>query len=91
MPAFRSLLFLLAALSVILGCKKSVEQEAAKRPNLVFVTVDTLRADRLGSYGFKQARTPNFDRLAREGVRVEHAVAATPITLPSHATLFTGL
>jgi arylsulfatase A-like enzyme/Tfp pilus assembly protein PilF len=59
-------------------------------PNLLLVTLDTLRADRLGCYGYKEARTPNLDRLASEGVRFETAVAQVPLTLPSHTTLFTG-
>ncbi len=58
---------------------------------MVVVTVDTLRADHLGCYGFEAARTPHIDALASQGVRAEHAIAATPITLPSHATIFTGL
>lgn len=55
------------------------------------MTIDTLRADRLGSYGYALARTPNLDRLAREGVRCDDAVAVAPITLPSHASILTGL
>ena len=61
------------------------------RPNVVVVTIDTLRADRLGCYGFGPARTPAIDALAKEGVLCLDAVAAAPITLPSHATIFTGL
>jgi arylsulfatase A-like enzyme/Flp pilus assembly protein TadD len=58
---------------------------------VLIVTIDTLRADRLGSYGYPLARTPNLDRLAKEGVRCTDAIAAAPITLPSHASIFTGL
>jgi len=77
---------------VFFGCKKSKEPAVPlSRPNVVVITVDTLRADRLGCYGFEAARTPHIDRLAEEGVRVEHAIAPTPITLPSHCTIFTGL
>ena len=60
-------------------------------PNLVLVTLDTTRADRLGCYGHRGARTPVLDRLAARGVRYAHAWAPTPLTLPSHATLLTGL
>jgi arylsulfatase A-like enzyme len=59
--------------------------------NLVVVTLDTTRADRLGCYGAADAETPVLDRLARDGIRVAHAIAPVPITLPSHASLFTGL
>ena len=54
------------------------------------ITVDTLRADRLGAYGYKRARTPVFDGLAGRGARFDRAYAAAPITLPSHASLLTG-
>lgn len=60
-------------------------------PNLLLVTLDTTRADRLGCYGFGLAQTPAIDRLAAEGVRCANAVTAAPITLPSHATIMTGL
>ncbi|MFH1680006.1 MAG: sulfatase-like hydrolase/transferase [Candidatus Eisenbacteria bacterium] len=60
------------------------------KPNLLLVTIDTLRRDAVGCYGAAGARTPAFDRLAREGVLLANASAFVPITLPSHATLFTG-
>jgi len=58
--------------------------------HLVLVTIDTLRADRVGAYGYARARTPRIDALSTRGVRFEHAFAAAPITLPSHASLMTG-
>ena len=58
--------------------------------NLLFITVDTLRADRLGSYGYRDGATPNLDRLAREGLQFEHAYSPVPLTLPSHIAMFTG-
>ena len=65
---------------------------APRRPtNLLIVTIDTLRADRLGAYGYGLAHTPHLDRLATEGVTFLDAVSAAPITLPSHSTIFTGL
>ena len=65
----------------------------AERPrarNLVLITIDTLRADHVGAYGYARAQTPALDELARSGVRFDRAYAAAPITLPSHATLLTG-
>jgi choline-sulfatase len=59
-------------------------------PNLLVVTIDTLRADRVGAYGYAGAETPAMDGLARRGVRFENALSAVPITGPAHATLFTG-
>jgi arylsulfatase A-like enzyme/Tfp pilus assembly protein PilF len=58
--------------------------------NVLVVTLDTTRADRLGPYGFDSVRTPVLDRLAREGVVFELAASAAPLTQPSHATLFTS-
>jgi arylsulfatase A-like enzyme/tetratricopeptide (TPR) repeat protein len=61
------------------------------RPNVLLVTVDTLRADRLGSYGYREAGTPHLDALAAAGARFPTALAHVPITTPSHASLLTGL
>jgi len=62
-----------------------------QRPNLVLITLDTTRADHLGAYGYAEARTPNLDRFAAEGVLYEHAYATSSWTLPSHASILTGL
>ena len=61
------------------------------RLNLVVVTLDTTRADRIGAYGRPTASsTPVFDRLAGDGVLFEQAMTSAPLTLPAHATMFTG-
>src|SRR5262245_33348280 len=57
--------------------------------NLVVVTLDTTRADRIGAYGAKDVETPAFDRLATEGVLFEQAVSVAPLTLPAHSSIFT--
>jgi len=59
-------------------------------PNVVLITIDTLRADHLGCYGYKAIKTPHLDALANEGVRFEHAFTPVPITLPAHTALLTG-
>jgi arylsulfatase A-like enzyme/Flp pilus assembly protein TadD len=59
-------------------------------PGLLVVTIDTLRADRVGSYGHPGARTPRFDALAARGLRFARAATVTPLTLPAHSSLFTG-
>ena len=59
--------------------------------NLIVLTLDTLRADRLGCYGSPDGATPNLDALAREGIVFENATSTVPLTLPSHSTIFTGL
>jgi arylsulfatase A-like enzyme/Tfp pilus assembly protein PilF len=61
------------------------------RPSLVLITLDTTRADRLGAWGRAEARTPNLDALAERGVRFERCDSSSPMTLPSHASLLTGL
>ncbi len=58
--------------------------------NVVVITLDTLRADRVGAYGYAAGRTPHLDALARAGVRFDDAVSASPITGPAHAGLLTG-
>jgi arylsulfatase A-like enzyme len=62
-----------------------------RRRSVILVSLDTLRADRLGAYGFPRPTSPNFDRLASEGTLFEQAVAQANSTLPSHATMLTGL
>jgi choline-sulfatase len=58
--------------------------------NLLVVSLDTLRADRLGSYGYAAAQTPRLDALARSGLRFERATTVVPLTLPAHSSLLTG-
>jgi choline-sulfatase len=60
-------------------------------PSVLLVTIDTLRADRVGAWGDREARTPHLDALARAGLVFERAYAPAPLTLPSHATMMTGL
>ncbi|MEM7354824.1 MAG: sulfatase, partial [Acidobacteriota bacterium] len=62
----------------------------AERLNLLLITLDTLRADRLGSYGYSAAQTPHLDALAARGLRFEQATTVMPLTLPAHASLMTG-
>jgi arylsulfatase A-like enzyme/cytochrome c-type biogenesis protein CcmH/NrfG len=68
-----------------------VRPNARPATNLLLITLDTTRADRLGCYGYERALTPALDRLAEEGLLFEWAYAPAPLTLPSHASLFTGL
>ncbi|MCZ6779074.1 MAG: sulfatase-like hydrolase/transferase [Acidobacteria bacterium] len=78
----------------LLSCSRVPDRSALRESppeNFLLITLDTLRADRVGCYGYENAMTPNLDRLAAEGVRFEDAVAPAPLTLPSHASLLTGL
>jgi choline-sulfatase len=80
------------------GCQSSkeevirkVEMTPAWRPlNVVVVTIDTLRADHLGCYGYSKIETPVLDHLAENGALFERAVSQVPNTPPSHASIFTG-
>ena len=57
---------------------------------ILLITIDTLRADRLGAYGNRSIETPNLDRIAGEGILFSQASATVPLTLPSHASILTG-
>ena len=84
-----------AALLIALcsACTKGPSQQAAPTPatrHLLLITIDTLRADRVGAYGYRSARTPAIDALAARGARFDSAFSSAPITLTSHATIMTG-
>lgn len=79
-------LFLVLAAALIAGC-----WSRKKDPNVVLVIIDTLPAGHVTCYGYGRSTTPNLDALAAEGIRFEHAVAASPWTLPSFASIFTGV
>ena len=64
---------------------------SGQQPDIFLISIDTLRADRLGCYGYSAIPTPNIDRLAAEGVVFDATTSQVPITLPSHASMLTGL
>ena len=64
---------------------------AGSSPDLLVLVLDTVRADHLSSYGYARATSPTLDRLAREGVLFEQASSTSSYTLPSHASILTGL
>ncbi len=80
-----SVLLVGAVSLALVGCSRPT------RPSVLLITIDTLRADHLGCYGYDGAQTPNIDTLASEGVLFEQVGAQAPVTLPSHATILTGL
>ena len=85
--ALAGLFLTTAALLGSAGC----ERAATPHPNVILISIDSLRADHVGSYGYARDTTPTIDRLAREGALFETAVSSTSWTLPAHAALFTGL
>ena len=76
--------------AVALGCGRQCARRSLSGDNVVLITLDTTRADRLGCYGYARAVTPVLDALARRGTLFERALAQVPMTLPSHAVLLTG-
>ena len=80
-------LLLLAMLTLCgAGCSRG-----PGRPDILLITLDTTRADRLGCYGYTNAVTPNLDGLAQRGALFERAYTPIPFTLPAHASMLTGL
>lgn len=83
----------LALLAALAGACRNESPDAAperQRPDILLVTVDSLRADHLSCYGYSRPTSPNLDRLAAEGARFESVVAQAPWTLPSLASLHTS-
>jgi arylsulfatase A-like enzyme/Flp pilus assembly protein TadD len=92
MASFRCFGFPLIA-SLLLpmsSARTEASTEPNPAPNVVVITIDTLRADHLGCYGYKLIRTPKIDALAADGVRFERAYTPVPVTLPAHTVIFTG-
>ncbi|HEX7708290.1 MAG TPA: sulfatase-like hydrolase/transferase, partial [Thermoanaerobaculia bacterium] len=86
-------LFALAiSLLALLSCRNDRTIPAASAETPIFIiSIDTLRSDRLPMYGYSGVATPHLDSLRNDGILYEHAYAHTPLTLPSHASMFTGL
>jgi arylsulfatase A-like enzyme/Flp pilus assembly protein TadD len=88
MRSFTYAAVLTLVLFPVLSCSRD---QGPEKQSVLLVTVDTMRADRVGTYGCREVDTPHMDRLAREGVLFSRAYSAAPLTLPSHATIMTGL
>jgi arylsulfatase A-like enzyme/Flp pilus assembly protein TadD len=84
--------FLLLAAAVFVIFLSRSQKKVVKETdlNVLLVTLDTTRADRLGCYGYPKAKTPNLDYLASNGVRFSHAYSPVPLTCPSHCSILTG-
>jgi len=74
---------------------KRIEELWAKRkiskPNVILFTLDTTRADHIACYGYPDVKTPNLDALAGRGVLFEQAATSSPLTLPAHCSIMTGI
>jgi len=73
----------LASFLILTGGKKN-------RLNVLLITLDTTRADRIGAYGYQKGSTPNLDAAAEKGITFENAFSQVPLTLPSHCSILTG-
>jgi len=71
--------------------EKLWSESDVEKPNVILLTLDTLRADHLACYGYPDVRTPNLDSLARKGVLFEQAATNSPLTLPAHCSILTGM
>ena len=96
MVAARAFAPVLAALAAVsLACRaepaRSRTRDVAGGRPIILVTIDTLRADRLGAYGSSKGLTPALDRFAQNALRFTSAVTQVPLTLPAHASMLTGL
>jgi len=84
---------LLSVLILGVTCARAAASgpKAQAKPNVILITIDTVRADRVGCYGAKSVQTPTLDALGRDGVIFERAISQVPLTWPSHAAILTGL
>ncbi len=87
--ALKRILHLLTCLGILLT-QAAAAPARKPAPNVILITIDTVRADHLGCYGATQVQTPTLDALARDGVLFERAIAQVPLTWPSHAAILTG-
>jgi arylsulfatase A-like enzyme/Tfp pilus assembly protein PilF len=85
------------AVTLVIACcaawgmaNSSSDAPKQARPSILLISLDTVRADRLGCYGYSRIATPNIDHLAADGIRFANAYTQVPITLPAHVTLLTG-
>ena len=87
----RALFLALVSLSGCFGDQQAVlPAGSSAQPDVILISVDTLRADHLSAYGHSRPTSPFFDRLVTEGTRYSFARSASPWTLPAHTTMLTG-
>jgi len=87
--SFQAILWLVLTMAQAFGAANPPAHKTA--PNVILITIDTVRADHLGCYGAKNIQTPTLDALAHDGIVFERAISQVPLTWPSHAAILTGL
>jgi arylsulfatase A-like enzyme len=98
-PAFIGLSFIVLLLCLSLFLRKEgyqnnrneIKNVPIGKPNIILITMDATRPDHLSCYGYERLTTPNLDKFSQEGVIYKNAYATAPWTLPSHASMFTGM
>jgi choline-sulfatase len=90
LPVFRSCALAVGVALLLLTRLGPTPSAQSAPPNVLLITIDTLRADRLGSYGYAAAKTPVLDRLAADGVRFADATAQAALTYPAHVAILSG-
>jgi len=80
----------LLAVSIVMGFASAADAQGAKKPNIIFIMADDLGYGDLGCYGQKKIKTPNIDRLAKQGMRFLQAYAGSTVCAPSRCVLMTG-
>ena len=83
-------IIILLAVSVLFSCGKG-EHKKKSRPNILLITIDTLRRDHVGVYGYLRETSPFIDELARKGLKLKHVITPIPATSGSHASILTSL
>jgi len=83
-------MFFVSFVCLVCSVGSPVVRTQSAAPNVLLVTIDTVRADHIGAYGATTGATPTLDRLAREGVRFADATSQAPLTGPAHAAILTG-
>ena len=81
----------LTGLTLLGSCGGSESSDGDLPPNILLISIDSLRADHLGCYGYERPTSPAIDALGKQGVVFERAISQAPWTLPSHASLLTSL
>src|SRR5687768_3693692 len=87
----RTVVAALVALTTLASCGRFARGGPSKETPVILISIDTLRSDRLPVYGYKGVETPHIDALRGDSILYERAYSHTPLTLPSHASMLTGL
>src|SRR5438034_11305318 len=80
----------IVVMAMPLGLLGASPRAQKPRPNVILITIDTVRADHVGCYGAKNVKTPTLDSLGRDGVVFDRAISQVPLTWPSHTVILTG-